>query len=335
MKKNIVFTIIVVAAIATALLLVWYVSSSPQKSQGAPEMITIGVKHAEANALIYIAEERGFFTSNGIVVTMKEYPTKLQAFNGMLNGDVDNAVISEYPVVVSAFGHKNISVIGSTSRFQDQYLIGRKDRGILHEQDLKGKTIGVPTGTIGEFYLGRFLALNGVNRNDVTFRNIPFLQSADSFSNGSVDAVVIFDGAPRSIELLSGDNGTVWPVQAGQASYDLLTARNDWIAAHPAAATKLLNSLSEAGEYLEKHPDEAKAIVQKRLNRPASELATIWPRFQFSLILDQSLVTAMEDEARWMIANNMTEEKTVPDFRKFIDTKSLKETRPGAVRIIG
>ena len=43
----------------------------------------------------------------------------------------------------------------------------------------------------------------------------------------------------------------------------------------------------------------------------------------------------MEDEARWMIANNLTEEKTVPDFRKFIDTKSLKEIKPGAVRIIG
>jgi NitT/TauT family transport system substrate-binding protein len=125
-----------------------------------------------------------------------------------------------------------------------------------------------------------------------------------------MDAVVIFDGAPRSTEILNGGNGTVWAVQAGQASYDLLTVRNDWIAAHPGTATKFLNSLSEAGEYLEEHPDEAKAIVQKRLNRPAGELATIWPRFQFSLILDQSLVTAMEDEARWMIANNMTEEKS-------------------------
>ena len=226
-------------------------------------MITIGVKHAEANALFYIAEDRGFFTKNGINVTMKEYPTKLQAFTGMENGDVDAAVISEYPVVVSAFGRENISVIGSTSRYQDQYIVGRKDRGILHEVDLKGKTIGVPFGTIGEFYLGRFLTLNGVNRNEVTLKNIPFLQAADSFSNGSVDAVVIFDGAPRSTEILNGDNGTVWPVQAGRRSDDLLTARNEWITAHPGTLTKLLNSLAEAGDYLEKHPDEGKAIVQE------------------------------------------------------------------------
>jgi NitT/TauT family transport system substrate-binding protein len=333
--KNHVAAAVIIAVILLVGAVTWYVFSSPKQPPGVPEMVTIGVRHAEANALIYIAEDQGFFTRNGISVVMREYPTKLQAFNAMVNGDVDAAVISEYPVVASVFRHENISVIGSTSRFQDQYLVGRKDRGIYHGMDLKGKTIGVPLGTIGEFYLGRFLSLNGVNRNDVTFKNIPFLQAADSISNGSVDAVVIFDGAPRSAEILSGDMGTVWPVQAGQASYDLLTSRNDWIAGHPGTVTKFLSSLVEAGEYMENNPDEGRAIVRKRLNRPASELATIWPRFQFSLTLDQSLVTAMEDEARWMIANNLTEEKKVPDFRKFINTKGLEEVKPGAVRIIG
>jgi ABC-type nitrate/sulfonate/bicarbonate transport system substrate-binding protein len=70
MKKNVIFALIVILAIAAAGLLAWYVSSTRQ-SFGAPQTITIGVKHAEANALIYIAEDRGFFEDNGIVVTMK------------------------------------------------------------------------------------------------------------------------------------------------------------------------------------------------------------------------------------------------------------------------
>jgi hypothetical protein len=36
-----------------------------------------------------------------------------------------------------------------------------------------------------------------------------------------------------------------------------------------------------------------------------------------------------------MIANNLTEKKTVPDFRKFIDARTLREIKPEAVRIIG
>ena len=60
----------------------------------------------------------------------------------------------------------------------------------------------------------------------------------------------------------------------------------------------------------------------------------IWPRYQFALSLDQSLITAMEDEARWMIKNKLTREETVPDFLKYIYEDPLKATKPEAVSMI-
>ena len=53
-----------------------------------------------------------------------------------------------------------------------------------------------------------------------------------------------------------------------------------------------------------------------------------------SFSLDQSLITAMEDEARWMIKNNLTTEKQVPDFLNYIYVDGLKAVKPGAVNII-
>jgi hypothetical protein len=66
-------------------------------------------------------------------------------------------------------------------------------------------------------------------------------------------------------------------------------------------------------------PRSGKTIVQKRLN---PMIATLRPsgRNQMVLLLDQSLILAMEDEARWMIANNLTDATTIPDFRKYIST---------------
>ena len=72
------------------------------------------------------------------------------------------------------------------------------------------------------------------------------------------------------------------------------------------------------------HPNEAKAIVQKKLNYTDAYMAKIWPKNEFSLTLDQSLVVAMEDEGRWMIANNLTTAKTIPDIRDHIYTKGLE-----------
>ena len=42
----------------------------------------------------------------------------------------------------------------------------------------------------------------------------------------------------------------------------------------------------------------------------------------------------MEDEAHWRIENNLTTEKTVPDFEKYIYKDALKAIKPEAVNII-
>jgi len=64
-------------------------------------------------------------------------------------------------------------------------------------------------------------------------------------------------------------------------------------------------------------------------------METVWFQNQFSLSLDQSLILAMEDEARWMISNSLTTEKTVPNFLDYIYPDGLSAVKPGAVRIAG
>jgi NitT/TauT family transport system substrate-binding protein len=63
-------------------------------------------------------------------------------------------------------------------------------------------------------------------------------------------------------------------------------------------------------------------------------MAAVWPENHFSLSLDQSLILAMEDEARWMIKNNLTSERTIPDFRDYIYTNGLSTVKPWSVSII-
>ena len=332
--KKFVTAIANITVIASTVVGSWYLLDPHSNLSGKPESLTIGIKPAEANALIYIAEDQGFFAGNSLNVAVINYSTKLQAFKGMASGDVNISIISEYPIVAAAFKKENISVIACTSRFQDQYLVGRKDRGIKDVSDLNGKVIGVPLGTIAEFYFGRFLDLHGMDLQDVNVQYVPFPHAADAFFNGSVDAVMIWDGASGSSGVLLGNNSIAWSVQSGQASYDLIACRNDWISSHPESITRFLISLHQAEEYLVNHPEEAKKIVQKRIDRPDAQMASIWPRFQFSLILDLSLVTAMEDEGRWMINNNLTTKKTIPNFRDYIYTKGLDVVKPEAMNII-
>jgi len=74
--------------------------------------------------------------------------------------------------------------------------------------------------------------------------------------------------------------------------------------------------------------------MENKLNQSEVYMAAIWPEHQFSLTLDQGLVAAMEDEARWLIANDLTVEKQVPDFLDYIYVEGLEAVKPDAVNII-
>ena len=104
--------------------------------------------------------------------------------------------------------------------------------------------------------------------------------------------------------------------------------------AHRETIDRFLRSISQAEEYASRHPEETKAVVKKRLGYNDAYIEKVWGDNLFSLSLDHSLVAAMEDEARWMIANKLTTEKQVPDFLDYIYLDGLKAIKPEAVSII-
>jgi NitT/TauT family transport system substrate-binding protein len=298
------------------------------------DLVTIGGPTSDAATLIFTAEDRHFFTTNGLNVTLNAYDTGLAAINGLLNNEIDIAGAGEYPFVVRALKKDNISIIGSFSRTYNEYLVWRTDKGIKNVVGLKGKKIGLPRWTLPEFHLGRFLDLQGMSIRDVTLINLTPARAADAIANEDVDAVVVWEPFVSQIRKQQTNGIVSRSVHSGQAMYGILVCRNDWIKRHPEMVKRVLNSLAQAEEYVVRHPAEAKAILKKRHQYDDAYVDRIWPEHQFSLSLDQSLITAMEDEARWMINNNLTKEKQVPDFLNYIYIDGLKAVKPEAANII-
>ncbi len=331
---------IIVAGVAIIIALVligsgsWPFPDSSRTYPGTPLSITIGEKPYENSGLIYIAEDQGYFGRNGINVTMRNYNSGPGAIEGLLNDEVDIGLSSEYVVVGKVFKKENISIIGNIDKYQNIYLFGRKDKGIENISDLKGKKVGITRDGIGEFYLGRFLDLQGMSIYDVTLVDMPPSQYLQAITNGNVDGLLTGIYNDQVQERL-GSNVVSWPAQSSQDSYWVMSCQGDWVVNHAEEINRLLKSLKGAEEYALTYPTEAKAIVQKRLNYTDAYIATVWPKSQFSLTLDQSLILAMEDEGRWMITNNLTVEKRIPDFRDYIYTKGLEEVKPESVNIIG
>jgi ABC-type nitrate/sulfonate/bicarbonate transport system substrate-binding protein len=308
--------------------------NSPKPYDGPIESITLGATLLESTAPAFVAEERHFFADNGLNVTVKYYDVGLNAVNAMLNGQVDMAWSAEYILVGAALGNRKIQTIGSVAKTEFAYVVARRDRGIENISDLYQKKIGVVRGTVMEFYLGRFLELNDISISNVTIVNITLAQSANVIINGTVDAVISFPPYVETAQQQLGSNAAVWEAQSDQMLYGLITCRTEWVTQHSDLVKRFLKSISQTEDYIVQHPDEAKAIVQKTMNFTDDYMPVVWSRNDFSLSLDQSLVAAMENEARWMINNNLTNQTMVPDFLNYIYLEGLTSVKHESVNVI-
>ena len=326
----------IVAVVVCLLLLVAGLGSwSLLRASPAPlESLAVGMETTAVNSLILIADARGFFAANGLNVTIREYSSGLEATNGMLAGEVDLAMAAEFVLVGRAFADQEVSAIASIDRFRHIHIVALKDRGIANPTDLTGRRIGVPRRTAAEFYLGRFLDLNNMSVTQVTLVDLPPAEAGNALATGDVDAVVTWQPFVRAIQDRLGRRVMTWPAQAGQASYCLALATPGWLGEHPERVNRFLAALGQAEDLLARDPAGARAIVQERLGYDDATMAGLWHEHQFSISLDQSLVIAMEDEARWMIANNLTSGRTAPDFRRHLFVQGLEAVRPGSVKLL-
>ena len=113
-----------------------------------------------------------------------------------------------------------------------------------------------------------------------------------------------------------------------------MVANNDVVTARPEAIERFLNALVTAEQFVKQSPGRAKDIIKERLDVEEDYVASVWPKNEFTTSLPQSLILAMDDEARWRIANNLTDEVVVPNYLEYIYLDALEVLKPEAVTII-
>jgi ABC-type nitrate/sulfonate/bicarbonate transport system substrate-binding protein len=324
----------IISAHMAVILLAAGASCSPAGYSGV-ETIRLGTLALETSTLIFIAENQNYFSQNGLDIEFHYYDTGLLALNALLSGDVDIASpVGEYAFVGKILDKHQVKTIGALDKADYQKLVARKDRGISNPTDLKGKKIGVIRNTQQEYYLIQFLEINGIGMSDVELVSVTVAESVDAIVGGRVDAIMMVPPYTTNAVEKLGDNLIIWPAQSFQLTQQLIICQADWIASNPDLAERFLGSLEKAQNYLSRFPGQVKRIVKERLSLGDDDVARIWSENQFGLSLEQTLIIAMENEARWIIKNNLTPEKQTPNFLDYIFEDALKAVKPEAVNII-
>ena len=331
MKYLLVFVVVVILVGAGIFLYTQKKLQFPAYS-GPVEKITIA-NIGEYSVFNLIAKEKGYFKQNGLDATIVEYDSGATAIKALLEGQANFAIGADFAGVRGILANDNLRILVEVGEGKVFQLVARKDKGISTPADLEGKKIGFTAKTAGEFMLGRFLVFNNLSLKDVTVVNLPPDELATQIESGQVDAVVAFDPLAYNIQKSLGNNGITWSAQGDQDIYALVYSTNTFIKAHPSIVERYLVSLIEAEQFLNEHNAEAKALVAKTLHYDGAYMQYMWPKSTFTLFLGQSLLLTLEDDARWIIENKLTDKTEIPHFQDYIYKEPLKKLKMEAVTI--
>jgi NitT/TauT family transport system substrate-binding protein len=312
----------------------WLQNKPEQKAiTGHREAVTIGLDRIAS--LITIAQEQGFFSQEGLDLTIRQYATGKAAFEGMFAREVDMASVAETPIVFKSFAQQDFSIIaGLSSSNNFVRLVARKDKGILTPADLRGKTIGTPQGTVFQFFSHLILINNGLSENDVT---ISFRKPEELISGlvrGEIDAFSFREPSISEAKKLLGANAVVFAEPGLYFQTFDLVALKSFIKAKPETVKRVLRALIGAEEFTNTYSDKAKTIISQYMGIKEPEMAAVWSDVTLQVSLDQSLLLNFEDEARWAIKSGLTDKKEVPNYLKFIYLDGLEAVKPKAVTIV-
>jgi NitT/TauT family transport system substrate-binding protein len=96
----------------------------------------------------------------------------------------------------------------------------------------------------------------------------------------------------------------------------------------------VLRALIKSEEFAKKHPERAKKVVSNKTGVQESEVARLWPDLRLEISIEQPFLISLENEARWVIRNKLTDRKKVPNYLNFIYLDALEAVRPKGVSII-
>lgn len=289
--------------------------------------IRLGCEKSLLTAPVWIAEDKGYFEKNGLRVNIKAFDSGKASLTSLITeGNLDICTVAQTPIMFNSFNKSNFKIISSmVTSTEDVKVIGNSDAGIKYAKDLKGKRIGLTKGSTGEYYFSLVLLNLNLNTSDVEIVNFKPSALPNALNKLDVDAICIWEPhALKTKKLLRGKSIVVDVGELYREDF-YFVATDKFLETNHDASKRFLESINDAQKFISEHENEAKKIVSKRLGINYEDIDSLWSEFNYQLMLDQTILLTLEDEARWAIKNGLTDKKEVPNYLNYIHTDSLEQ----------
>jgi len=299
-----------------------------------PLEITIAEAHQPAFALLYIAQEKGFFDEHALQVNYHRFTSGRDALDDVVAGKADLATVFETPVVLKAVAGVDIRVLSTLHQSTNNTgLLALRRSGIEQATDLIGKRIGVPFNTNAQFFLSLYLQSQGISNRDVQLVNTAPAALQQKLISAQLDAVAIWNPYLHSIKGQFENEALIHFRSDVYTEMSVMAARESTVFNKSAAIQRLYAALAQAEAFLHDSPKLALDLVLKQFPQDQqASIRQVWPGIKATLALDHLLLNVLRGEAKWFYQQGVVTELRL-DFENIFHPQFLSEVKPYGVTI--
>ena len=234
----------------------------------AQDPIKLAHDNTSHAAIPYIAEKKGFYEAEGIVVERRVTAPRA-LIDALIGGTVD--IISTRGSRVGQIAARGLDVVGiALNRYgnQNMMLVPMSDTTSQSVHDLKGKSVGAQVGTGTWATWNTYLSTIGLSDSDFKIRNMKTDSMPAAFQTGELDAALTWE--PWGSLII--DKGLGRPVM-GPKDYDeslgytspvFLTTTWKYVKeTNPDGAYRFIRAHVRAMEFLNNNRDESAELMSE------------------------------------------------------------------------
>jgi sulfonate transport system substrate-binding protein len=236
---------------------------------------------------------------HGIAVEWPEITSGAKQVQAMAAGSVDVAsVLGGASAILGRANGAPVRVVGAFHRAPRAYQILAMPRGPQRIEDLRGKRIAGPMGTILHQLLAAALAKHGMRLTDVNHVNMDIPAARAALIAGSIDAATLAGNNALVVEqaggrIIADGEGLIAPTV-------VIGAADRFIEGRRPVLDTYLTAHRQALEFLRTQPDEALALAaaEQRLSLDDARRMLAW--YDFSPTITDADIANLEADQRFM-----------------------------------
>lgn len=265
MKKTTYMTNVLVVLIVIVAASLMFINQPAEKTT-----VDIGYKKHVAYMPLFVAQEKGFFEQEGLIVNPVIFDSTNQMMAAVVSGDIDASLGGANLQTVFSIEEKspNSMKVSQTLDVNENTGIScvmvKADSNIEELPDLEGKKSATIPGTFAPIWIDATLKTVGLSKEDIEIKGIDTKLQLSALGSGQVDVLFTLEPA-CSFGVNKGIGKIIYqePLRHLGKSLTASIISEKLIQENPEVAAKIVTATDKSIDFIRNNPEESMAIMAK------------------------------------------------------------------------